>query len=193
MKPCWPEGDLRAYLDRELPLESQERIAGHLEVCGACSARCRELSDRAARVSSLMATLPEPAPAGAVRVLPPRTHHSRQWAVAALSLAAALAIGFVVLPKRGGQPASIVKAPVAVAAVPVEKPAALAQRPLPRPAIRRPAPRTSMLYADFLRLDDEPLETGTVVRVSAENGDVQADLIVGPDGRAHAIRVVSNQ
>jgi 2-polyprenyl-6-methoxyphenol hydroxylase-like FAD-dependent oxidoreductase len=44
-----------------------------------------------------------------------------------------------------------------------------------------------------VRLDDEPIETATVVRFSADNGALQADLIVGPDGRAHAIRIVSNR
>jgi len=48
------------------------------------------------------------------------------------------------------------------------------------------------LRADYyLPLDDEPIETGTVMRVGLANGDVQAELILGPDGRAHAIRMVS--
>ena len=191
MKRCWPEGDLRAYLDGELPLESQERIGAHLESCAACSTQYRELSDRAARVSNLMALLPEVAPASAVRIPPIRPHHGRQWAVAALSLAAALAIGFVVVPKRAVPPIPIAKAPTVVEQAPVEVPVATA--PVARPAVRHAAARPPVFRADFLRLDDEPLETGTVVRISAENGEVQADLILGPDGRAHAIRVVRNQ
>jgi anti-sigma factor RsiW len=189
MKQCWPDGDLRAFLDDELPRESQEQVGAHLELCGACSDRYRELSQRAARVSSLMAMLPAAAPAVG-NILPPRVRHGRQWAVAALSMAAALAVGFVVLPKHGVvQPLPIAKALVPVTTVPV----APALTALPRPAVRHRAARRPVIREDFLRLDDEPFETGTVVRISAENGDVQADLIVGPDGRAHAIRVVSNQ
>jgi anti-sigma factor RsiW len=185
MKQCWTDGDLRAYVDGELPL-----VGEHLETCAECSARYRELSARAARVSSLIALLPETMPAEALAVMPARSHRGRQWAVAALSLAAALAVGFVALPKRAAPPAPVAEAPAMVPA-PVE--VSKLAPPKSRPAVRRAPARAEVLRADFLRLDDEPLETGTVVRVSAENGDVRADLIVGPDGRAHAIRVVSNQ
>jgi hypothetical protein len=193
MKQCWPDGDLRAFRDGELPRERQERIAGHLEVCGACGTRYRELSERAARVSTLMAMLPETAPAAAIPILPARAHHGRQWAVAALSLVAAMAVGFVVLPKRDVvRPAPVAKAPAPVAPVVPEAPVETAAVPV-RPVARPAGARRPILREDFLRLDDEPLETGTVVRIGAENGDVQADLILGPDGRAHAIRVVSNR
>jgi anti-sigma factor RsiW len=189
MNQCWPDGDLRAFLDGELPRESQEQVGAHLELCGGCGERYREMSQRAARVSTLMSMLPETAPS--VRaIVPPRTHHGRPWAVAALSLAAALAIAFVVVPKRGVvQPVTIAKALAPVATVSVEPALTVPAHPVARHA----AARRPVVREDFLRLDDEPLETGTVVRISAENGDVQADLIVGPDGRAHAVRIVSNQ
>jgi anti-sigma factor RsiW len=194
MKPCWPEGDLRAYVDRELPLETQERIGGHLKSCADCSARYQEISARAARVSGMIGILPETATAGAVRALPVGARHGRQWAVAALALAAALAIGFVVLPKRGRRIAPAGNAPVIAASVPAERPAVVAPATLRHSARRQAAqPRPVSDAGYFLRLDDEPIETGTVVRVSAENGDVQAELILGPDGQAHAIRIVNNQ
>jgi hypothetical protein len=183
MKQCWPDGDLRAFLDGELP-----QLGEHLDVCAACSARYRELAERAGRVTNLLAMLPE---TGVLRNLPAREHYRRRWAVAALSLAAAIAIGFVVLPKRHSTPASVGKAPAAVAHETATAPVAKAETP--RRVARRAAARPRPPHENFLRLDDEPLETGTIVRVSAENGDVQADLIVGPDGRAHAIRMVSNQ
>lgn len=180
MNSCWPDGDLRAHVDGEL---DRQELACHLEICAACSARYRELSERAARVSGLMATLSEEVAAAA----PPRAHRRRRWAVAALALAAALAIGFVVLPRRSAvRRAPLAKAPAAAIATPAPIAAA-------RPAVRPTAERRQPVREDFLQLDDEPLETGVIVRVSAENGDVQADLVVGPDGRAHAIRVVSNQ
>jgi hypothetical protein len=95
------------------------------------------------------------------------------------------------LAKRGEEPAPAFqdRVPVTVASVTVEPPAEVWHPVRNRTARPNPAP-----HADyFLRLDDEPIETGTLVRVGAENGDVQAELILGPDGRAHAIRVISNQ
>jgi anti-sigma factor RsiW len=192
MKPCWPEGELRAYADGELPLEAQERIGEHLEECAECAALYGELSARAARVSNLLAALPEMATTGALPALPARTRQSRPWAVAALALAAALALCFMVLPKRGRQPAVVAKAPAVAPAA--ERPAVRTPAVLTHPVPRRVAHAKPVRREDyFLRLDDDPIETGTLVRVSAENGDVQADLIIGPDGRAHAIRVVGNQ
>jgi hypothetical protein len=44
----------------------------------------------------------------------------------------------------------------------------------------------------FLALDDEPIETGIVVRVALGEAEIPADVIFGTDGRAHAIRLVSN-
>jgi len=196
MKRCWPEGDLRAYLDDELAAEAREQVSEHLAGCAACSARLSELSGRAARVSTWMAMLPAAAPVESLPVLTVPARRERRWMVAALALAAALAIGFVTI-RKGEKPATVaIQAPAAMtpAAIdlPVERPRAAATVAVHRP-VRRAAERPAVLQADFLRLDDEPLETGTIVRVSAENGDVQADLIVGPDGRAHAIRVIGNR
>ncbi len=155
MKQCWLDGDLRAFADGELPSESRQQIAGHLEICPACRERYREISERAARVYYLMAGLTEAVATVPTRRAGPRRH----WRLAALPLAAALAIGIVGLPKRGSK--------------------------VPPPAMAA--------TEGFVRLDDEHFETGVIVRVAAENGDMQADLILGPDGRAHAIRMVSNR
>lgn len=190
MKQCWPEGDLRAYLDGEAPADVRERIAAHLAVCSACDARRHELSERAAWVSNLMAMLPSTEPVGALRIAPAPVGHGRRWAMAGLAMAAGLAIAFAMLPRHGNAPVAVVAPPApAVVPVAVEPPVVV------KPAVMRQhvaRQRPAVLRADFLRLDDEPIETGTVVRVSAENGDVQADLIVGPDGRAHAIRMIGN-
>src|SRR5271165_5997245 len=148
MKHCWPDGDLRAYLDGELSLESQEQLAAHLDLCGECSARHREISGRAARVSNLFSALSEGTP---VAVTLP-SDHRRRWIVAAVSLAAALAIGFILLPRhRVIQPAPIAPAPTPVVAiVPVQ--------PSPRPAVGRATVHRPALREDFLRLDDDPIE-----------------------------------
>jgi len=180
MKDCWPDGDLRAYLDGELAADSLEKVAAHLADCRGCSERCHRLTARTAWVSAVMA-LSESTPA-APRLRP------RRWRVAAaLALAAALAVAFVTSPKRVPVPPAPVIAAVALPP-PIETPA-----PKVRPVSHRLVPRRLAPTEEFTRLDDEPIETATVVRVSADNGTLQADLIIGPDGRAHAIRVVSNQ
>jgi anti-sigma factor RsiW len=197
MKRCWREGVLRAYLDGELPAESREQVSEHLTGCAACSARVNELSGRAARVSNWMEMLPAAAPVERLPVLTVAAHRERRWMAAALALAAGLAIGFVTM-RPGEKPAPLsIQAPAAIAPAAVEMPVESPRRAPAAVAAHRPArhaaARPAVLQADFLRLDDEPLETGTIVRVSAENGDVQADLIVGPDGRAHAIRVIGSR
>ena len=44
----------------------------------------------------------------------------------------------------------------------------------------------------YVALDDEPIEAGVVVRVGFGGGQVPADVIFGPDGRARAIRLVND-
>jgi anti-sigma factor RsiW len=180
MKDCWPDGDLRAYFDGELTPDSRE----HLDTCPACGARYRELSERAARVSALLAGLPEgeyAAPA------------SRKWVPAALVLAAGLAIAFLMVPKHG----TVKSRPVAkiIDVTPPVTVAVATEASAPRvPAVHHAvARRPAAVSEEFLRLDDDPIETGTLVRVSAEDGALVADLIIGSDGRAHAIRVIGNQ
>jgi len=43
----------------------------------------------------------------------------------------------------------------------------------------------------FVALDNEPIDTGMVVRVAVGPDQVQADVIIGPDGRARAFRLVN--
>ena len=57
--------------------------------------------------------------------------------------------------------------------------------------IRRPRVQPATPANHFLALDDEPIETGVIMRVGVEPGNFQADIVFGPDGRAHAIRLVN--
>ena len=52
-------------------------------------------------------------------------------------------------------------------------------------------PGTAAISRHFVALDDEPIDTGVVVRVAVGPDQVQADVIIGPDGRARAFRLVS--
>ena len=47
MTQCWSEGELRAYLDGELPPRDMDRLAAHLRECAACGGLCAELEVRA--------------------------------------------------------------------------------------------------------------------------------------------------
>ena len=53
--------------------------------------------------------------------------------------------------------------------------------------VRRPA----LEPAYFVALDDEPFESGVIMRVDVKPGNVQADIVFGHDGRAHAFRLVN--
>ena len=56
--------------------------------------------------------------------------------------------------------------------------------------VDRPRETPDPLLTSFVALDDEPIETEVIVRVTIDDGLAQADVMVGPDGRAHAIRMV---
>ena len=193
MTECWSEGALRAYLDRELPTEDMQRVAAHLGECKVCDGLCTELAARAAHVSALLELLPEwsapmPRPAMAAKRRP-------HWISIAAALAAGLAVAAYLLADRTPREAIALPTPVRVAAPPpvataaVEVIPAPVGAPAPRRArrARRPAPE----QAYFVALDDEPFESGVIMRVDVKPGNVQADIVFGPDGRAHAFRLVN--
>jgi anti-sigma factor RsiW len=195
MTQCWPEGALRAYLDGELPSGDMERVAAHLKACAECDGLCTELAGRAEHVSALMELLPEcgeplPWPGKAARA-PRRLRH---WAGIAAALAACLALAAYLLPDRRPREAVVLPAPApqpvtaAVAETP-PAPAETAQPAAPRRG-RRVRPAVPEI-AHFVALDDEPFESGVIMRVGVQPGNVQADIVFGPDGRARAFRLVN--
>ena len=142
MKECWTEGDLRAYLDRELARGGSGPGGGASGACGQCDLRYREIAQRAERVAdALGALVPGIAPARPAAVGPlivwPR------WA-AAVTIAAGLAL--------------LLLAPEAEA-----------------PGDTRPSRSAK---ADFVALDNEPIDAGLVVRVSLGPNQLQADVII---------------
>jgi len=201
MSQCWSEGALRTYLDRELPPPEMELVAAHLAECAQCAGMSGNLAARAARVAVWMEALPTPELAAPT---PRRSMARRRWIGLAAAIAAGLAVAAIVLPRHGdvvNAPAPAVvlkpKAPmVADGAVAADSrhvtPVAAAPRRIRRPlssGTTRLRPRT--VNNSFLALDDEPIETGVVIRVGVEPGNLQADIVFGQDGRAHAIRLVS--
>jgi anti-sigma factor RsiW len=190
MNECSAEGGLRAYLDRELPPEEMTQIAVHLGGCAACHTRYNELAGRAARVAALMETL-QAGPIG--QQFAPT---GRRWrtGAAVLALAAAAALAFVLLAKRTEAPASTpmvaphaapARRAVEQAIAPVVKPPELSPPRAKSPKRAKPA---EVQY--YLALDDEPIDTGVVMRVALDGTGVQADVIFDAEGRPRAIRTV---
>jgi hypothetical protein len=191
MSECWDEGGLRAYFDRELPPEDLSRVASHIGACAECHARYNEVAARAVRVSSMMSGL-----AAHPQMPPASPPPSRRWvwpmAAGALALAAAAALAFVLVPKH------VAPAPTRPVAAPqvrrVERPIqAEVEAPPASPArvVReKRARRAKSPETDYyLALDDEPIDTGVVMRVALDSAaSVQADVIFDAEGRPRAIR-----
>jgi anti-sigma factor RsiW len=218
MTQCWSEGELRAYLDGELPVRDVERVAGHMKDCEACARVCADLAERAARVAALLEVLPEPAPASKIPAIRRGRARTGRWAAAA-GLAAALAVALVMVPWRtrpglGPVQPKVARVPQAEVMRPADIPlpdgrgsdrlgvALPDRRASDQPGIPLPdghgsekgaaAPTPKPRVEDYVALDDEPIEAGVVVRVGLGGGQIPADVIFGSDGRARAIRLVND-
>ena len=176
MSRCWLDGELRAWLDRELPPPDMEAIGRHLTECRQCSALSAELSARAARVSALLGAL-DHVPAVLIAA---RSRAPRRIVAAALVLAAASLLLFAWIHKP--KPIPVTPAILSPASVP---PVALPSKPATMPK-RRVARRNDMHY--YLALDDEPIESGVVLRVTLPDSGQLADVIFDEQGRPRAVR-----
>lgn len=141
-------------------LDGELSDTGHLCACDACAARLDLLRSRAARVYALLDALEEPVPLPTVPVSGPRR---RAWPAAVAGTLAASILLAIALPRH---------------------------------------PAVAPVFDYFVSLDDtgEPIQIGTVVQVSLPaslfdntgsvpaSQQIQAELILGDDGRARAIR-----
>lgn len=203
MKECWRDGDLRAYLDGELSPSEMQRVAAHLAECHKCEARYDEVAGRAGLVTGLMESLTEMEPAVSIR-MPLPVRRWRQWAGAGAAIAAGIAIAAMLIPKSSG-PAAALAPESAITAAPPER-AAAPEAPVVSEVGTAPSrarlagsrvalpPRRRQLPRDvFLALDDEPIETGLVVRMTLGEEEIPADVVFGKDGRARAVRLIGTQ
>ena len=194
MTQCWPEGALRAYLDRELPTEDMQRVAAHLGDCTVCDGLCTELAARAAHVSALLELLPEWSVAAMPRAATPAKRRATRVGIA-VALAAGLALAAYLMPDRHPREAVALPAPVPALAAPPMAATVTTTTPAPTgpPAPRRPrrVRPTAPEPAYFVALDDEPFDSGVIMRVGVKPGNLRADIVFGPDGRAHAFRLVN--
>jgi anti-sigma factor RsiW len=194
MSQCWSEGGLRTYLDRELPPPDMELVAAHLAECPKCAGMSRDLAARAARVAVWMDALPK---LDIAAPMPRRAISRRRWIGLAAAIAAGLAVAAIVLPRHRDvvnppAPTVVLETPAVVAdAAEASAPIAASPRRTRRPLSGTTRLRPRTVNNSFLALDDEPIETGVIMRVGVEPGNVQADIVFGQDGRAHAIRLVN--
>jgi hypothetical protein len=197
MTDCLAEGTLRAYHDRELPVEEMEKVTAHLSACAACEGLADEVAGRAMRVQSLLGALPGPEQ---VIWMPRRTAEPvrkwPRWAAAAAAIAAGIVIALIWPGAKAPQTVAL-QPPAAVRELPpapIQAPAPAREASMrlgPAVTARKSAARPKKpLRQVFLALDDEPIETGVVIRVALGDAGIPADVVFGPDGRAHAIRLV---
>jgi anti-sigma factor RsiW len=211
MKECWGDGELRAYLDGELAPSEMARIAAHLAECHACEARYDEVAGRAGMVSGLMESLAELEPAVPIRRRQP-VRRWRQWAGAGAAIAAGIAIAAMMIPKGPGPGSRQVMTPVpetsiaGIAPVPTPAPviseAAVQPQGAPsrerlalaaRARLKLAAQKPKLPRDVFIALDDEPMETGVVVRMTLGEEEIPADVVFGKDGRARAVRLIGTE
>jgi anti-sigma factor RsiW len=200
---CWSEGDLRAFIDRELPPEEMDRVSAHLEECSDCGDHWAAIAGRSSRVSTLMAALTETEPVISTGRVPRHSRHSWRWVAVAAGIAAGLVIGMVAMPKRATevalappQPPPVVQtqvtrpeSPAPVVTLAASTPARLASARRPK----RPAAPKPQIGDTFLALDNDPIEAGVVLRVALGPREVPADVIIDSDGRPRAIRLVNSK
>jgi len=202
---CLNEGTLQAYLDRELPEVEMRGICAHVEGCVNCRGRLTALEATAQRVHAWLDWLPPAECAVPARFAAPIRPRRVRWQWAAVAAAVMIAASAAVLHR----PKTAV--PAKIAAKPAVAQSPIVQEPEPRPAVphravrvrkRMPPSHRDLQPAgnEFIALGDaDPMQIGVVVRVNVPIADtwlpgatrnVAADLLIGEDGRARAIRFV---
>jgi len=189
MSRCWSDGELRAWLDRELGEPDGADFELHLAKCADCAARRQVLEDRSKRIGVLMSSLTEAVPAARVTAIPAR-RPSWRWTGVPAAIAAGVTLAFLLTPRAQHPVVPTPRAPTAPE-VPAVKPA-IAPPPVARarPRVVPPAKARPQTNGDYyLALDDDPIDTGVVMRVALD-GNLQADVIFDSQGRPRAIRPV---
>jgi len=91
MSQCWPEGEIRAYLDRELSPADRERLAPHLGECAECEALLATVEARAGRIATALSALSWDVAASRPKAAPKPARLWPRWAGAA-AIAATIAM-----------------------------------------------------------------------------------------------------
>src|SRR5579862_4479321 len=194
---CLDEGTLQSYSDNELPAAQTASASGHLEICEVCRARLDRIEAAACRVDALFDALDPEDLAAVHRASSPAVAHRRAawlgWGAAGLAAAlAAIAVFLLAGHRTAPAPVPVAKQEVAPPSpMPVAAPLPVVRRAKPKPVAAR-RPRQLLAVDDFIPLDGAgPMQAGIVVRVMLPVSNAQeiaADLVIGEDGRARAIR-----
>jgi anti-sigma factor RsiW len=91
MSHCGSDGEIRAYLDRELPEADRERLTRHAGECAACEARMREMEARSARIATALGALADDVLPFRPQAAPKPVRLWPRWAAAG-AIAAGLAL-----------------------------------------------------------------------------------------------------
>jgi hypothetical protein len=188
MNACLKTGILQAHLDGE-PVSA--KIWEHVDQCAKCAKRLESMRSTASDVDALLDLISqEPVPAFQIA-----RSHRRAWRGVAIGALAAAVLLAILLTHRPRQPQiPVVENRVEMAA---SEPAPVASVPTAPPQRKRRAP-TQVEYFWALRDMEQPIQLGTVVPVSLpaslldaaapESARIQAEVLVGDDGRPQAIR-----
>ena len=182
MSRCWSEGELRAHLDGELAGDEIEAVSQHLRECEACTALFEDLSGRAAQVSVWMAALESIPAMEPIPLSGAGSRWQRRATAVGLVLAAACVVLILVLPRK------------TVRQTPIKPPAStLLARAIPAavgPSSDQLAKKSAAepLAQYYMVLDDEPIESGVVVRVTLPGSGLLADVVYDEQGRPRAVR-----
>lgn len=191
-RECWREGDLRSWLDGELPSGRAAALESHLGECAACRRIRDRLAECAEWAAVSLAELTE-AEMEPRHVPPPAFGADRAAGLGRLALLAAVVTVMAVVPfvRKSTPEKPSLSAPrqtsqVVAASAETSPPPARRAR---MHGARRPARRAPAVAGGaFLALDDDPIETGLVVKVALDSG-VMADVIVDAQGTPRAIRL----
>jgi anti-sigma factor RsiW len=196
---CPDDGTLQEYLDSELSEARMRCASAHLEACPNCRDRLGRLEASMGHVHAWLDAL-EPEDLPALSEAAPRIAAragGARWRWAAVALAGALAATVAMFLANAPVP------PTAHKEAAVQKPQAplidvRAVDPVRHRAgrvakrVRRPKPLAGL--DDFVAFDDaDPMQMGMVVRVMlpvSDESEIPADLVIGEDGRARAIRFI---
>jgi len=190
MSRCWLEGEWRAWLDRELPPAEMQAAERHVAECARCTALVEEVRARATKVSELM-TLLEPVPEATPVTRQPVPSGGRRGIAAALVLAAVATV-LLLLPERPREesrtpPVKVLAAPPAQSTAQYAPPDSRTSPSRTRASAPRPK-RPKHVPQYYVALDDDPIDSGVVLRVALADTGQLADVIYDEQGRPRAVR-----